>query len=247
MIRILVELVRAEFTLLEVFACVGVYLFWCIAYWFMLKDGRKTGLYGAPIAAVALMWSYETSFLFVWRVPFPWWQALEWVWFTADTLLLVQCVRYARATIVQPLLARHAAIAVVWAAAATFAGLSTFVHYFQLTNGIVPAVIAVSGVAVLYPFFALQREGADHVSRRAQVFRVLGDVCTALCVWLLFPFSGDVDQTEAMSLNNVYVDTMIAVMLVSDAVLLAILHHRPSRAVAVPAEAPLAVPESARA
>lgn len=220
MFRILFELYFSGPTPLLIFACVGVYLFWIIAYGLIIRHAYKTKMYGFPIAAVAIVWAYEFCFIFFWPIAIPWWSALEWIWFIADTIMLVQCLIYAKNTCAEEELRRNPAPIVLWSVICAVVLMATFVDYYDFTDGVIPAVIAVCAVALITPIFALLKPGCVHLSVSGQGSRALGDLCTALCIWMLFPWVGDAGYGEGNSFNNLYINGMVIVMLISDTVLL---------------------------
>ncbi len=227
MFRILFELFWGDKpTALIIFACVGVYLFWIIAYGLIMRHAYKTKMYGFPIVAVAIVWSYEFCFIFFWPIGIPWWAALEWIWFIADTILLIQVLLYAKNTCSEPELRKNPWALAAFSVVTTLILMATFVDYYQLTDGVIPAVIAVCGVALAHPIFALLKPGCVHLSVSGQGCRALGDLCTALCIWLLFPWEGNATYEESRSFNNLYINAMVIAMLIADTILLLTLISR---------------------
>ncbi len=69
---------------------------WTIAYVLMILRARKDKQFGVPFIAIALMWSYEVAFVFIW--PTGDWkrEIFEVTWLIFDTILLFQVGLYGR-------------------------------------------------------------------------------------------------------------------------------------------------------
>lgn len=224
MYRIVYELQSADPGPLALAASVTVFVLWAVGYLLIAKHAFDQKTYGLPVVAASGLLAYELCFLFVWPQDLPWGTAAETFGGLVAVLLLTQAVLYGRSTMAERAFRRNALTVVLWAAVASTAVLWAAIHYFRLTDGLIPAVLVVTAVAVLTPSFALLKPDASHISRGGHLLRVLGDAGMAAAVWLWVPFVGATTIADPASLNCVLVDALLCVTLFSDLVLVTVLY-----------------------
>jgi hypothetical protein len=224
MYRLVYEIHSADSGPLALTVSAVVFLCWFVGFALVAAHAFNTKSYGAPVVAAALLAAYEVCFLFVWPLDIGWSGAAGMASGLLAILLLTQSVLYAGSTMAERAFRDNALTVVLWAFCASLALLWAVVHYFRLTDGLLPGVFLITAIAALYPAFALLQPAAEHVSRMGQGFRILGDIFFATAVWVWVPFVGATTIADVQSLNCVLVDVLLFITLFSDLVLLTFLY-----------------------
>ncbi len=190
---------------------------WIISYLLMIRKAHKDKMYASPLVACAVMFGYETCFLFIWPIheispAFAYAFYFEVLWWILDAILLIQCGLYAKASLPGSMLAEWPWLTVAGAAVLGVVGMYCFVDWTGMTDGVGAAVVAVAIIGVQFPLFIWERQehaeslgkatynggkdSEDGISYWAIVWRAIGDVATVAAVFQLYLFVNDGHRPE---------------------------------------------------
>ena len=195
-------------SILTATANLGVFLGWTLAYLLLARDAHTHKTAGAPLLVLTSMIAYEVSATMIWPVMK---QSLlfglfEWLWLGIDFFLLSQLWAYADPKWKHPryFLAGFVVLLLsIWCTV-------TMIHEFGLEDMGVPGVLFGAIISAVFFPFVWKHPHPNRLSLRAQVARLIGDICIVASIWLVFP-----NGVEG-SPNNSFTSALSATMLSCD-------------------------------
>jgi len=175
---------------------IGSGILWTMAYILIFRRGLKDRTYGMPLAALAANFAWEAIFSFL--LPHkPPQLYIDRVWFLFDVGLVWQALRYGRAEMPHPWLARR----FPWVASATFlcafTAVWTTTQQFEDWNGMYAAFGQNLMMSVLFVAMLLRRDDIRGQSLWIGITKMAGTVLPSLLFYLKYP--------DAPLLNFLYV------------------------------------------
>ena len=171
--------------LLLMLICLGEGL-WIIAYILIIRQGFQERSYGVPLTAIALNYTWEFLYAFVWP-PSCW--VLCWLrygWFLLDSIIVVQLFLYGRKEQNIPDLRNNFVACVISVFLLAGVGHWTFHHTFGDVTGEKAAYIINFVMSILFVLTASTRPDAHGLSYGAAWVKMVGTAVLALLSALSF-------------------------------------------------------------
>ncbi len=162
---------------------------WVVTYAFVIWRGFKDKTYGVPMFAIALNFSWEILFAFVWPVT-PWvWRLLDKGWLLPDVIIVFQLLRFGRDRQANPELRKHFFLVCAVIFLVGLCGQYSFTRSFPDRMGLLTAFVINLVMSILFiPFyFARQAQGGAGLSRVVAWTKMLGTLGTSIEMHFVIP------------------------------------------------------------
>jgi hypothetical protein len=147
---------------------------WIIAYILIIWKGFKTQSYGIPLAAIAMNYTWEFLYAFVWPSSCNIVRDLRYGWFVLDSIIVLQLFLYGQKEQNNPDLRKHFVPCVIAIFLLALAGHWTFHHAYQDAGGEQAAYSINFIMSLLFVFTASMRHGAHGLSYGAAWAKMFG-------------------------------------------------------------------------